>query len=237
MSLSFRCLGSSFYWISCPLFVPLACFAASWMGVLQEDGPLPEPETGLLPNTQKWIVGETHVLTKQEILLGKGTGVESSRVREPRRIALPLAPSLGFYGAGISFQVFFSQSFWLRVLPGGARLVQPRWMPARRILGGGCTCSISFWPFLNSSGWWWLISSMFLTRTSRRKTAHADSYYGAWPGWAVSVSVLPLTGISSWKFLIRKCVRERNFLNPSMSKNILILVFCLACASVLSPVQ
>ena len=32
---------------------------------------------------------ETRVLTKQEILLGKGTGVESSRVREPRRTALP----------------------------------------------------------------------------------------------------------------------------------------------------
>ena len=31
---------------------------------------------------------ETHVLTKQEILLGKGTQVESSRVREPRRTAL-----------------------------------------------------------------------------------------------------------------------------------------------------
>ena len=30
-----------------------------------------------------------HVLTKQEILLGKGTQVESSRVREPRRTALP----------------------------------------------------------------------------------------------------------------------------------------------------
>ena len=30
-----------------------------------------------------------HVLTKQEILLGKGTRVESSRVREPRRTALP----------------------------------------------------------------------------------------------------------------------------------------------------
>ena len=30
---------------------------------------------------------ETHVLTKQEILLGKGTLVESSRVREPRRTA------------------------------------------------------------------------------------------------------------------------------------------------------
>ena len=32
---------------------------------------------------------ETHVLTKQEILLEKGTWVESSRVREPRRTALP----------------------------------------------------------------------------------------------------------------------------------------------------
>ena len=31
---------------------------------------------------------ETHMLTKQEILLGKGTRVESSRVREPRRTAL-----------------------------------------------------------------------------------------------------------------------------------------------------
>ena len=25
------------------------------------------------------------------------------------------------------------------------------------------------------------------------KTAHANGYHGAWPGWAVSVSVLPLT--------------------------------------------
>ena len=38
---------------------------------------------------------ETHVLTKQEILLGKGTRVESSRVREPRRTGL-----LGFVVMG-----------------------------------------------------------------------------------------------------------------------------------------
>ena len=31
---------------------------------------------------------ETHMLTKHEALLGKGTGVESSRVRKPRRPAL-----------------------------------------------------------------------------------------------------------------------------------------------------
>ena len=32
---------------------------------------------------------ETHVLTTQEILLGKGTWAEISMVREPRRAALP----------------------------------------------------------------------------------------------------------------------------------------------------
>ena len=103
-----------------------------------------------------------------------------------------MAGSLGYYGDGISYWVVFSQSFWLRVLPGGAHLVRPRWMP-ERILGGGRTCGVSFWPFLNSSGWWRLISSLLLTRTSCHKTTHANSYYGAWPGWAVSVSVLPLT--------------------------------------------
>ena len=46
---------------------------------------------------------ETHVLTKQEILLGKDIQVGSSRVR--------VAGSLGFYGDGISFRVVFGQSF------------------------------------------------------------------------------------------------------------------------------
>ena len=40
---------------------------------------------------------ETHVLTKQEILLGKGTRVESSRVREPRT-------ALGFMVMGLVFR-------------------------------------------------------------------------------------------------------------------------------------
>ena len=70
--------------------------------MLQEGGPLPGPETGLLSKTLgNELSEETHVLTKQEILLGKGTQVESSRVREPRRTVL--AHSLGFYGDGVSF--------------------------------------------------------------------------------------------------------------------------------------
>ena len=84
------------------------------------------------------------MLTKQEILLGKGTRAESSRVREPRRTTLSHGLQSRFYGDGISFWVVFSQSFWLKVLHGVACLVQPRWMLERRILGGGWTCGVSF---------------------------------------------------------------------------------------------
>ena len=157
--------------------------------LLQERALLPGPESGLWSNTwkwiehpfqglkvgsgsntRKWVVRGDTLADKARDFIGKGAGVESSRVREPRRTALPvLAGSLRFYGDGISFRVVFNQSFWLRVLPGGASLVQPRWMP-ERILGGGWTCGVSFWSFPNSFSCWWLISSMFLTRTSCPKT-------------------------------------------------------------------
>ena len=104
-----------------------------------------------------------------------------------------MAWSLRFYGDGISFWVVLSPSFWLRVLPGGACLVQPRWMPERRILGGGQTGGVSFWPFLDSSVWWRLISSLFLPGPPVVKLLMQIVYYGAWPGWVVSISVLPLT--------------------------------------------
>ena len=107
-----------------------------------------------------------------------------------------MARGLRFSVDGISFWVVFGQSFSLRVLPGGALIAQARWMLARGILGSGWTHSVSFSPFLNSSGWWWLISSVFLIRVSCHKTTHANGYYGAWPGWAVSISVLPLTLLS-----------------------------------------
>ena len=63
----------------------------------------------------------------------------------------------------------------------------------RGILRSGRTHGVSFRPFLNSSSWRRLISSVFLIRISCHKTARANGYYGAWPEWAVSISVLPLT--------------------------------------------
>ena len=51
------------------------------------------------------------MLTKLETLLGRGARVESSRVREHRRTALPRGSQARFYGDGASFRVVFGQSF------------------------------------------------------------------------------------------------------------------------------
>ena len=63
------------------------------MKLLQEGGPFQCPKVGSCLTLGNELSKETHVLTKQEILLGKGAWAESSRVREPRRNALPV---LGF---------------------------------------------------------------------------------------------------------------------------------------------
>ena len=47
--------------------------------------PFQGPKLGSCLTLGNELSEETHVLTKQEILLGKGTRAESSRVREPRR--------------------------------------------------------------------------------------------------------------------------------------------------------
>ena len=51
--------------------------------------PFKGPKLGSCLTLGNELSEETHLLTKQEILLGKGTRVESSRVRETRRTALP----------------------------------------------------------------------------------------------------------------------------------------------------
>ena len=127
------------------------------------------------------------MLTKQEIVLGKSTWVESRRVREPRRTALTFGSVSGFMVMGLVSRLpLANHSESLLVVH--ALFSQ-----------GGCQregfweVDGHVWPFLNYSRWWWLIGSVFLTRTSCRKTTHANCYYGAWPGWAISVNVLPLT--------------------------------------------
>ena len=59
------------------------------MILLQEGDTFQGPKLGSCLTLGNELSEETHVLTKQEILLGKGAQMEGSRVREPRRTALP----------------------------------------------------------------------------------------------------------------------------------------------------
>ena len=81
---------------------------------------------------------ETHGLTKQEILLGRGTQVESSRVREPTLLTV-----LGFMVMGLVSRLSLARLL-TQSPSSGTCLLQPRWMPVRRILGGGQTYGVSF---------------------------------------------------------------------------------------------
>ena len=56
---------------------------------LLDGRPLPGPERGLSLTLRNELSEETLMLRKQETLLESGTEVESMRLREPRRIALP----------------------------------------------------------------------------------------------------------------------------------------------------
>ena len=124
----------------------------------RKGNPFQSPKGGSHLTLRNELSEETQSLTKQETLLGMDAQAEARVVREPRRIALPCDSQAGIYVDGISFQIVFGWSFWLRVLSGGALIAQPRWMSTRRLLGGGRTCRVSFWSFPDSSSWWCLVS-------------------------------------------------------------------------------
>ena len=143
--------------------------------LLQEGGPLPGPETGLLSNTWKSIVRGDTCAGKARDFIGKGHLGGEQRTQE-NCSATWLAVS--------GFMVMGLVSGWSlanhsnSVFPGGTPIAQPRWMLAIGILGSGRTHGVSFQPFPNSSGWWWLISSVFLIRITCHKTTHINGYYG-----------------------------------------------------------
>ena len=58
------------------------------VSLCRKGDPFQSPKLGSCLTLRNKLSEETHVLTKQEVLLGRGVQVESSRVREPRRTAL-----------------------------------------------------------------------------------------------------------------------------------------------------
>jgi len=80
--------------LSCFSCVPLFVTLLTGVTILtqlccRKGDPFQGPKVGSCLTLGNELSEETHLLTKQEILLGKGTRVESSKVREPRRNALP----------------------------------------------------------------------------------------------------------------------------------------------------
>ena len=155
--------------------------------MLQERRPLPGPETGLLSNTGKWIVrGDTYA-DKARDFIGKGPWRRAGGEGAPGEQLCHWLAVLGFMvmglvsGLSLASHSDLSPSWWC--MPCSAKM-GAREEDSGRWLEFG----VSFWSFLNSSSCWWLISSVFLTRTACSKTTHANGSYGAWRGWAVSVS-------------------------------------------------
>ena len=144
--------------------------------LLQEEGLLPGPETELLSNTRKWIVWGDTCADKARDFIGKGhLGGEQQDKRTRENCSATWLAVSGFMVMGLVSGLSLANHS-NSVFPGGAHIAQPRWMLARGILGSGQTRGVSFWPFPNSSGWWWLISSIFLTRISCHKTTHVNGY-------------------------------------------------------------
>ena len=135
------------------------------------------------------------MLTKQETLLGRGSpGREQEGVGTQENCSAMWLAVSGFMVMELVPRLsLVNHSDSGSFLVGHALLNQDGY----RREGGGKTRGVSFCPFRISSGWWWLISSVFLTRFSCRKVTHANSYNTMVPGqdeWLQSVS--PNTGVS-----------------------------------------
>ena len=73
--------------------------------------PFQGPRVGFCLTLGNQLSKETHVLTKQETLLGTGARVESRRVWNPGGLLCHVAHNLGSFGDGISFRLVSGQSF------------------------------------------------------------------------------------------------------------------------------
>ena len=109
-----------------------------------EGGSFTGPKWGSCLTLRNELSGETYMLTKQEILLGRGSQAESSRVKGTQENCSPT------WLAVSGFMVMGLVSGWSlanrsnSVFPGGAGIAQPRWMLVRGILGSGRTHGVSF---------------------------------------------------------------------------------------------
>ena len=173
--------------------------------MLQEGGPFPGPDSGLLSNISKWIVqGNAHTdKAKDYIGAPKWT---AGGWGSPGGLLCHVARSLRFYGDGVSFQVVSDQSSCFIHID----LTQgPSWwhMHCSIMMDTGAKDSgrlvghIIGWCLLPPSSFSCILpvsfSTVFLIGTSCCEITHARGYHHAWPRQVVSVNG-SLTTISAF---------------------------------------
>ena len=160
----------------------------------RKEDPLPGPESGLMSNTQKWIVwGDTPAETARDFT-GKGClGEEQEGQGTQEDCSATWLTVSGFMVMGLVSRLSLASHSDLGFFLVAPSLLIEDAFQQEGFWGVGRTGGISFWPFLNSSGWWWLVSSRFLIRASCHEITLANGYYGTWLGWVVSVSVFSNT--------------------------------------------
>ena len=142
----------------------------------QEGGPLPGPQRGLLTNTWKWITQGDICDDKARDFIGKGhLGGEQEGKGAQEDSPATWHTALGFMVTRlVSGLPLASHSDSGSFLVAHALLSQDGFQQGgfQEVVGHVCF----LWLFPNSSSWWWLVSSMFLTRTSCCQITHAHGY-------------------------------------------------------------
>ena len=135
-----------FWEVICPLSLRLGMgLDFQFVVLLQEGGLLPEPKSGHLSNTQKWIVWGDTCADKVKDFIGKGHTIYWEGREQQGKGAQENCSAMWLAVSGFMVMVLVSWLclanhlswliVWLRFLPGGVHISQPRWMPVRRILG------------------------------------------------------------------------------------------------------
>lgn len=137
-----------------------------WEALSWEEGTLPGLKRGSCLTLGNELSTGTHVLTRQGALLGRGACSREQQGNGPRGLLCRVALSLGF-------------TWWIRFQVSLAIIRRRPFLAVDTLLSqdgsqrGGFweaeDTGISFGLFPDSSRWWWLVSSIFLTKTSCRE--------------------------------------------------------------------
>ena len=92
-----------------------------------------DPMDCSLPGSSIHRIFQARVLEWGAISFSRG----SSQPRDWTQVSRTVGRRFTVWATREVLRVVLGQSFWLRVLPDGTDIAQPRWVPARRVLGAG----------------------------------------------------------------------------------------------------